>query len=677
MLQCQVFKEVLQKYAEATGQVINLNKSSLTFGKKVDQNLKLSIQNSLGIFAEGGAGTYLGLPECFSGSKVEMLAYIQEKMKGRMSGWYTRFLSQAGKEVILKSVAMAMPIYAMSCFKLPKTTCNNLTSAMAAFWWRSTEDKGKIHWLSWDKLCVPKRLGGMGFKDIETFNQAMLAKQAWRILHEQSSLFGTFLKSRYFPNGDFLSAKLGKRPSYAWRSILHGRDLLIKGLRHMVGNGESIHVWSTPWLADGDRMRMPLMKNSLVDLNLKVKDLLIPNSHLWNIPKLNDLFYPQDIAIISKIKPVINSEDFYCWNHTRSGEYSVRSGYWFAEKSANKEAYATATVLPSLNGIKDYIWSLDTAPKIKMFLWKAVSGALPVTDNLLSRGMKIDSRCQVCGMEGESINHVLFTCTLARQFWAICNFPRPHSDFSVSSIYSNIFYVLKAKDIPSIPLNISRAGPWIIWNIWKNRNSHFFEGCVTKAPDFLEKVYEEANHWFLIKTIEKEEKAIDLDRKKKIMFGWKPPPSGWIKCDIGSAWSSSKNESGASWVLRDSDGNVLLHSRRSFSAIYSRMDASMESWLWAIDSLKNLHFDSIIFASDDKDLVAAVTKPSAWPSLKFYSQKICIQLHNFLFWRVQSLKRSDIRGASLIVDSVIKEDRYQSYIAAGYPGWLRHLFVLS
>ena len=103
----------------------------------------------------------------------------------------------------------------------------------------------------------------------------------------------------------------------------------------------------------------------------------------------------------------------------------------------------------------------------------------------------------------------------------------------------------------------------------------------------------------------------------------------------------------------------------------------MESWLWAIDSLKNLHFDSIIFASDDKDLVAAVTKPSAWPSLKFFSQKICIQLHNFLFWRVQSLKRSDIRGASLIADSVIKEDRYQSYIAAGYPGWLRHLFVLS
>lgn len=97
ILQCQTFKEILQIYGRATGQLINLNKSSLTFGKKVSLEIKLQIQNCLGIFAEGGAGTYLGLPECFSGSKVQMLSYIQERMKGRMSGWYSRFLSQAGK----------------------------------------------------------------------------------------------------------------------------------------------------------------------------------------------------------------------------------------------------------------------------------------------------------------------------------------------------------------------------------------------------------------------------------------------------------------------------------------------------------------------------------------------------------------------------------------------------
>lgn len=73
----------------------------------------------------------MGLPEYFSGSKVEMLHYIQEKMKSGFHGWYGRFLSAGGKDILLKNVAMEMPVFAMSVFKLPKTTCKNLTSAMS------------------------------------------------------------------------------------------------------------------------------------------------------------------------------------------------------------------------------------------------------------------------------------------------------------------------------------------------------------------------------------------------------------------------------------------------------------------------------------------------------------------------------------------------------------------
>lgn len=130
---------------------------------------------------------------------------------------------------------------------------------------------------------------------------------------------------------------------------------------------------------------------------------------------LNDLFFPQDIEIVLKIKPVISSPDFYTWNHSRSRDYDVRSGYWLAENVDNKEAFVSGGLQPSLNGIKETIWSLNTAPKIKIFLWKVISGALSVADNLIDRGMKIDSRCQLCGLEGESLNHVLFLCTIAKQ----------------------------------------------------------------------------------------------------------------------------------------------------------------------------------------------------------------------------------------------------------------------
>lgn len=75
---------------------------------------------SLGIVREGGTGNYLGFPECFIGSKVEMLAYIKEKMKSRISGWFARTLSMGGKDVLLKSVALAMLIYAHVIFQTPK-----------------------------------------------------------------------------------------------------------------------------------------------------------------------------------------------------------------------------------------------------------------------------------------------------------------------------------------------------------------------------------------------------------------------------------------------------------------------------------------------------------------------------------------------------------------------------
>lgn len=68
----------------------------------------------------------------------------------------------------------------------------------------------------------PKYLGGLGFKDLEMFNLTLLAKQAWRILVDGSSLNARILKAVYYPIGDFLDVNLGSSPSRIWRSTIDG-----------------------------------------------------------------------------------------------------------------------------------------------------------------------------------------------------------------------------------------------------------------------------------------------------------------------------------------------------------------------------------------------------------------------------------------------------------------------
>lgn len=139
---------VLDLYDFVSGQRINYLKSSIILGARVQHHVKDQVKLILGIDTEGGEGKYLGLHECFSGSKRKHLTYIHENMQGRMNGRYAKSLSQGGKEIFLKLVALALPVYAMSCFQLSKDLCVKLMSAMLEFWWSSGGSRRKLPWVA-------------------------------------------------------------------------------------------------------------------------------------------------------------------------------------------------------------------------------------------------------------------------------------------------------------------------------------------------------------------------------------------------------------------------------------------------------------------------------------------------------------------------------------------------
>ena len=157
-------------------------------------------------------------------------------------------MSQAGREVLIKAVAQALPTFLMSIFKFPRSTCDDLARMIRSYWWGACRGKRKTHWKAWDSLLRPKSCGGMGFKDFRLFNQTMLARQAWRILVNPESLCARVLKARYFPNGRLEDTVFTSNASQTWQSIVHGLELLKEGLVWRIGNGQSVRIWRDSWI---------------------------------------------------------------------------------------------------------------------------------------------------------------------------------------------------------------------------------------------------------------------------------------------------------------------------------------------------------------------------------------------------------------------------------------------
>ncbi|KAL0404334.1 UNVERIFIED_CONTAM: hypothetical protein Sradi_2074200 [Sesamum radiatum] len=487
----QNVRHLLDIYKMASGQEINLHKSSAAFSRNTPVVLQQQLATLLGIRLENKHEIYLGLPAVAFRSKWALFTALKDRIWRRIQGWHEKSLSQAGKAVLIQAVVQAIPSYDMSCFRLPKTLLQEFQALAANFFWHNGE-KRKIHWLSWDRLCSSKLDGGLGFQNLEAFNLALL--------------------------GNTL-------------------DLLKAGCRWRIGTGHDVDIWKDPWILCPTSFRVisPIPLHSRASL---VSDLILAETREWDVDAVSNLFWPEDRDLILQI-PLSQfcTPDLLVWHYSSNGLYSVRSAYYLALSLSSP---AGVSAQPDWRRTWCVVWQSQIPNKTKVFLWRAIRSLLPTASNLRKR-MPFDPVCCLfCGTEDESPIHSLLQCSFPRQVWALSGLRWSDIDALVPSV-EEWFKSLTLKLSPPL-FNLFAM---ICWTIWWSRNLK----CAGK--EFLTplQVVDFARSYLLAFSSQGQDCA---SVKSGNIAHWIPPPAGFVKINFDGGGSAGVGcgggDAGRTWI---------------------------------------------------------------------------------------------------------------------------------
>ncbi|KAM6545103.1 hypothetical protein CsatB_025839 [Cannabis sativa] len=594
--------QLLHTFEQASGQKVNLHKSSAFFSSNTRTTSRNRICTLMQIQEAGNDSMYLGLPSIVGRNKNAVLGFLKERMKKRITSWEGRFLSRAGKEVLIKTVVQALPSYAMNVFLFPIGTCKELERMMASFWWKSNNSNSNgsgITWMSWDRMTKHKFDGGMGFRSLRDFNLAMLGKQGWRLLFNTDSLASKVYKARYYPHGDYLTAELGSNPSFIWSSIYAARDTIKLGLRKRIGLGATVNITSDPWLPILDHPTpVPIVEG--LD-NFNVNSLFEVNTRKWDEDIVKDLFSPQDAAIILGI-PLHHSivNDSWYWLAEKNGFYSVRSAY----NSLQQLKHHSDS--PEASSFWKFLWSLKVPLKAKDLVWRAASNCLASKRNLCIKKVLVDSSCPFCGVFAETEWHVLVSCHFAWSCFGYAGLAAVGRD-----LFSSLLVWLEATARRVDKEELGRV-VMLCWAIWAARNDLVWKNRVRSVKDVVTFAKSSLDQWLNAQG----KGNIPSMSPFKVGDGseqWVKPVSG-IKLNVDAAIFDSLHKHGYGCVIRDHTGGLVSVLAGVFSGSVAPELAEIMGIREALSWLKDRPFSQAVIETDSLVCADAIRSAEAFVS---------------------------------------------------------------
>jgi len=229
--------------------------SRVNFSKTKVGGLGLSA-SLLKVFSNTLNCKHMKIPFVYLGMPIGGNPRLKQFWQPMIEKWKGKLISMVGHVCLIKFVLSTLPLYYLSFYKLPKCVSNKLVKIQRNFLWGWGAEDKKIAWVKWRNICKLREAGGLGIRDIQNFNDALLAKWKWRLGTEDKGLRKLILESKYGSWRNLSDPNISRSSSRWWINIHKVSGSTRQGiwfdnnLEWVLGEGKTVKFWEDKWIGE-------------------------------------------------------------------------------------------------------------------------------------------------------------------------------------------------------------------------------------------------------------------------------------------------------------------------------------------------------------------------------------------------------------------------------------------
>ena len=331
----------------------------------------------------------------------EDCSHLVERITMRTKCCTNKFLSFAGRLLLVKTVIFSIQVYWSCIFILPKSIIKKIEQIMRNYLWKGDETNSKGAKVAWEDLCVSLDEGGLNIKNLETWNIAAMAKHLWNLCSKKDSLWIKWCNTYKIKGRSIWALSIPNDASWSWKKILKIREKFRMQIKTCIGNGSQAFMWFDFWHPNGplhNRYGDNIVYDSASNLKAKVYEFTHqlewrwPSRVTWELNEIKNATLPT----ISRVN------DTVIWLPSNNGKFSIAFAW---DMLSTHKTPVTRSKL---------VWSKVCIPKCAFIAWLVFRKAINTKVKLLEWGISDNDQC---GAERETYNHLFSQCIFSKGIW--------------------------------------------------------------------------------------------------------------------------------------------------------------------------------------------------------------------------------------------------------------------